>query len=248
MLPSSFSRSGAGGVKVTAEDRNWMSSMAGQRNNNVSTIAPIDRPVTAGQQGVKIRELQEEIKREQKDKRKLLDQIDNLKQEIQKQNFSQFTQGATNVSVNSGRLPSVPGVREITLQDIEIGEQIGQGGFSVIHKGKLNGTPVAIKKIFDPRLTDELLAEIQNEIVMQGILRHPGICILMGVIPKIPDIYIVFELVDSSLYNLLHMKKQISIEIKDRVKIARDAAIVFQYMHALGIVHRDIKSHNILID
>ena len=37
---------------------------------------------------------------------------------------------------------------------------------STIHKGKLNGTPVAIKKIFDPRLTDELLQEIQNEIVM----------------------------------------------------------------------------------
>lgn len=36
----------------------------------------------------------------------------------------------------------------------------------MIHKGKLNGTNVAIKKIFDPRLTDELLMEIQNEIVM----------------------------------------------------------------------------------
>lgn len=97
------------------------------------------------------------------------------------------------MSVSSGRLPPVPGVREITIDDIEIGDKIAQGGFSVIHKGKLNGTPVAIKKIFDPRLTDELLQEIQNEIVMQSILRHPNIAILMGVIPKIPDLYIVFE-------------------------------------------------------
>ena len=37
---------------------------------------------------------------------------------------------------------------------------------SVIHKGTLNGTSVAFKKIFDPRLTDELLYEIYNEIVM----------------------------------------------------------------------------------
>jgi hypothetical protein len=36
----------------------------------------------------------------------------------------------------------------------------------VIYKGTLNGTPVAIKKIFDPRLTDDLLYEIYNEIVM----------------------------------------------------------------------------------
>ena len=63
----------------------------------------------------------------------------------------------------------IKGVREVTIDDIEIGEKIGQGGFSTIHVGKLNGSPVAIKKIFDPRLTDELLAEIQHEIVMQSI-------------------------------------------------------------------------------
>lgn len=171
-----------------------------------------------------------------------------MKNEIQKQNFQAFTQ-ATNVSVTSGRLPQVPGVREITMDDIELGEKIGQGGFSVIHKGKLNGSTVAIKKIFDPRLTDELLQEIQNEIVMLGILRHPNICILMGVIPKIPDIYIVFEHVTGSLFDMLHMKKgQIDIPIDKRVRIARDTAIVFEYMHHLGIVHRDIKSHNVLID
>lgn len=85
--------------------------------------------------------------------------------------------------MTSGRLPQVPGVREITLDDIEVQEQISQGGFSVIHKGTLNGTPVAIKKIFDPRLTDDLLAEIYNEIVMQSILRHPNVALLMGVMP-----------------------------------------------------------------
>jgi len=54
----------------------------------------------------------------------------------------------------------VPGVREIKMSDLEVGQQIGQGGFSVIHNGFCNGTPVAIKKIFDPNITDDLLAEI----------------------------------------------------------------------------------------
>ena len=84
---------------------------------------------------------------------------------------------------------------------------------------------------------------------MQGILRHPNIVILMGVIPKIPDIYIVFEHVkQGSLFDLLHMKKQNPISDKEKIRIARDAATVFEYMHNLGIVHRDIKSHNVLID
>ena len=95
--------------------------------------------------------------------------------------------------MTAGRLPPVAGVREISMEDLEFGEKIGQGGFSVIHKGYLNGTPVAIKKIFDPSITDDLLAEIQNEIVMQAILRHPNIALLMGVMPKIPNIVMVFE-------------------------------------------------------
>jgi len=43
---------------------------------------------------------------------------------------------------------------------------------------------------------------------MQSILRHPNIALLMGVIPQIPNIVIVFEHVaQGSLFNLLHMKK-----------------------------------------
>ena len=99
-------------------------------------------------------------------------------------------------------------MREISLDELQIGDQIGQGGFSVIHRGLLNGTPVAIKKIFDPNITDDLLAEIQNEIVMTAIIRHPNVALLMGVAPKIPNIAIVSEFVDQgSLFTLLHMKK-----------------------------------------
>jgi len=122
-----------------------------------------------------------------------MNEIDALKLEINKQNFSSFTTGGSEVSVTAGRLPSTPGVREVQLSDMDFGQQIGQGGFSVIHKGTLNGTPVAIKKIFDPQMTDDLLAEIQNEIVMQSILRHPNIALIMGVVPTIPNIVIVFE-------------------------------------------------------
>ena len=71
----------------------------------------------------------------------------------------------------------------------------------------------------------------------------------MGVIPKIPNIVITFELMSfGSLYNLLHLKKTIQLGSEIKIRIARDVARTFYYMHSLGIVHRDLKSHNILID
>ena len=72
---------------------------------------------------------------------------------------------------------------------------------------------------------------------------------LMGVIPQIPNIVIVFEHVDQgSLFDLLHMKKNmLNLSMKERMQIALESARAFMYMHELGIVHRDIKSHNILI-
>jgi hypothetical protein len=64
---------------------------------------------------------------------------------------------------------------------------------------------------------------------MQSILRHPNIALLMGVMPKIPNIVIVFEHVaQGSLFNLLHMKKLIvDLSLEVRLKIALDAARVF---------------------
>lgn len=115
-------------------------------------------------------------------------------------------------------------------------------------QGQWRGTPVAIKKIFDPVITDELLEEIQNEIRMLSLLRHPNICLLMGISSDLPNIMIVTEFASKgSLYDRIQNHKS-ELTKKQKISIGRDVAIAMAFIHDTGIVHRDLKSHNILID
>jgi tRNA A-37 threonylcarbamoyl transferase component Bud32 len=137
---------------------------------------------------------------------------------------------------------------EMNYKELDIGEKISQGGFSIVYQGFYRSTPVAIKKIFNPDITTELMDELSNEITMLNKLRHPNIVLLMGICSKPPNLCIITEfLQNQSLYNLLHLTK---IEVKPQTKLemARDIAIALNFLHLSQIVHRDIKSHNILLD
>ena len=57
-----------------------------------------DRPQTASSMGAKVRELETSLKVEKREKKKLMDEIEILKKDLQKQNFSAFTQSAGTVS------------------------------------------------------------------------------------------------------------------------------------------------------
>eukprot|EP00916_Digyalum_oweni_P012794 GHVL01021115.1.p1 GENE.GHVL01021115.1~~GHVL01021115.1.p1 ORF type:complete len:281 (+),score=55.66 GHVL01021115.1:42-884(+) len=65
--------------------------------------------------------------------------------------------------------------------DIIIEEEVSQGAFSVVLKGVWLGFPVAIKKIFDPRITPELIEEVRQETAMLSRLRHPNVLCIMAV-------------------------------------------------------------------
>ena len=85
----------------------------------------MERPMTASQNNQRVRELENEMRNEKRTQKRLAEEIQNLKMEINKSNFSQFTSNQGELSVKAGRLPMVPGVREIKMEDLEIGQQIG---------------------------------------------------------------------------------------------------------------------------
>lgn len=212
------------------------------------------RPTTASSQVGKIKDLEDDLKHERKSNKILINEVTLLKSEISKAKI------LTSIGGDDGRLPSssksyssdsigsVSGVMEIPYEELEMGDQIGQGGFSVIKKGTWRNTDVAIKIIFDPVITDELIADIRNEVEMLSILRHPKIVLLMGMSSKPPNLAIVFEnMPKGCLFDLLHTTK-VELSMEKRVHMAYEIATIFAFLHKSGVVHRDLKSYNILVD
>lgn len=145
------------------------------------------------------------------------------------------------------------GLPLFTLNEVELGCQIAQGGFASVHHGTWRYTPVAVKKIFDPVITDELMADFENEVKMLRRLRHPHVVTLMAVCRTPPSLSILTEMVSGgSLYELLHGRAQMGPDALDCepstvLPIVQQSAVGLAFLHEMMVVHRDVKSHNVLL-
>jgi len=144
-------------------------------------------------------------------------------------------------------------INKISFNQLGLGKKIGQGGFSEIFESQWIGIPVAVKVIFDPKITEDLLEEFNNEIEKLFILRHPYIIQLYGITDKETSqkLAVITELAPKgSLFDYLHKnpktKNNLSLEFKN--KITKQLICTMAYIHSRGYVHRDLKTQNILLD
>lgn len=139
---------------------------------------------------------------------------------------------------------------EIPLEDLEFGRQIGRGAFGEVFRGKLNGTDVAIKRLcIMENVSDERgMAEFRRELKFLTRLRHRHIVQFLGACTTPPDLCIIMDYCDKgSLYGYLHNMNKAFSPFK-ALKWMSECAKGLVYLHSKEIIHRDIKSGNLLID
>lgn len=137
---------------------------------------------------------------------------------------------------------------EIDFSEIVLHEKIGDGAFGEVFRGTLWGTEVAVKTF--KSITDKVLGDLQKEVEILSNLRHPNVVLYIGACTRPPNVCLVTEwCVRGSLYDVLH-DPSIVIDVRSIVRIAIGIAQGMNYLHSLQykFIHRDLKSHNILLD
>ncbi|KAF8402303.1 hypothetical protein HHK36_013256 [Tetracentron sinense] len=134
--------------------------------------------------------------------------------------------------------------------------QVGKGSFSCVFKGVLkDGTVVAVKKAIMSSDLKKNLKEFHTELDLLSRLNHAHLLNLLGYCEDGGERLLVYEfMAHGSLHQHLHGKNESLKEQLDwvrRVTIAVQAARGIEYLHGYAcppVIHRDIKSSNILID
>ncbi|XP_019432991.1 PREDICTED: calmodulin-binding receptor-like cytoplasmic kinase 2 isoform X2 [Lupinus angustifolius] len=130
--------------------------------------------------------------------------------------------------------------------------KIGQGGFGAVYKAKLlNGTVVAVKRAKKSVNEKHLGVEFQSEVQTLSRVEHLNLVKFYGYLEQEDERIIVVEYVpNGTLREHLDCNHGSILDLASRLDIAIDVAHAITYLHMYidrPLIHRDIKSSNILI-
>ncbi|RWR90742.1 putative leucine-rich repeat receptor-like protein kinase [Cinnamomum micranthum f. kanehirae] len=159
---------------------------------------------------------------------------------------------------DSGGAPQLKGARCFSYDELKSStnnfsesNEIGSGGYGMVYKGILPGQQiVAIKRAQQGSMQGGL--ELKTEIELLSRVHHKNLVNLIGFCFEKEEQMLVYEYVpNGTLKDSLSGRGGVHLDWKRRLRVALSSARGLAYLHELtdpAIIHRDVKSSNILLD
>ncbi|CAL5367301.1 unnamed protein product [Camellia sinensis] len=140
---------------------------------------------------------------------------------------------------------------EEATNNFDPSRELGDGGFGTVYYGKLqDGRVVAVKRLYENNF--KRVEQFMNEVEILTRLRHENLVALYGCTSKRSrELLLVYEYIpNGTVGDHLHGKRANSglLSWPVRLSIATETAVALAYLHASDIIHRDVKTNNILLD
>lgn len=132
----------------------------------------------------------------------------------------------------------------------EILERIGMGGMSVVYKARCHrlNRLVAVKILKEELAQDaDFRRRFHDESQAVAMLSHPNIVAVYDVSRSSELDYIVMELIDGITLKQYMQKKQGKLSWREALHFITQIVKALSHAHSRGIIHRDIKPHNVMI-
>ncbi|KAH8508161.1 hypothetical protein H0E87_010329 [Populus deltoides] len=139
-------------------------------------------------------------------------------------------------------------VWEIDTSQLKVENKVASGSYGDLYRGTYCSQEVAIKVLKPERVSAEMLREFSQEVYIMRKVRHKNVVQLIGACTRSPNLCIVTEfMAKGSLYNFLHKQKGV-FKLPSLIKVAIDVSKGMNYLHQNNIIHRDLKTANLLMD
>ncbi|XP_060173520.1 serine/threonine-protein kinase STY46-like isoform X2 [Lycium barbarum] len=126
--------------------------------------------------------------------------------------------------------------------------KIATGSTGDLYKGSFHSQEVAIKVLKSERLNEDVQKDFAQEIYILRKVRHKNVVQFIGACTEHPHLCIITEFMSGgSLYDFLHKKKGF-FGFPALLKVAIDLSKGMSYLHQNSIIHRDLKTANLLMD